>query len=166
MFRVKPHAIYIIELWPLHLISDVDSSPKVCDTRHTHNKIFDQSINIRHASCIIACPLLFLPWLPALLTLPGGRGRASGAACSAKCADTDTNAQCSNCGSAPDYERWEREGFRGPGSGGSAQAAHDYGTTGQYDLMKDQTAVCSILHALHRNDVTAGQPREFCCVCV
>jgi len=76
--------------------------------------------------------------------------RGCGAACSAKCADTDTNAQCSNRGSAADYKRWEREGFRGPGSGGSAQAAHDYGTAGQYDdFMKDQTAVCSILHALH-----------------
>jgi len=67
--------------------------------------------------------------------------------CSAKCADTDTNTQYGT--SAADYERWEREGFRGPaGSGGSAQAAHDYGTAGQYDFMKDQTAVCSILHAL------------------
>ena len=102
--------------------------------------------------------------------------RGCGAACSAECADTDTNAECSGRTSAADYERWvregfrtsaadyerwEREGFRGPGSGGSAQAAHDDGTAGQYDFMKDQTAVCSILHALHRDDVTACQPREF-----
>jgi len=82
-----------------------------------------------------------------------------GAACSAKCADTDTNTQCGS--SAADYERWEREGFRGPGSGGSTQAAHDYGTAGQYDFIKDQTAVCSILHALHMNDVRARQPLEY-----
>jgi len=32
---------------------------------------------------------------------------------------------------------------------------------GDCDFLKDQIAVCSILGALHRNDVTARQPREF-----
>jgi len=40
--------------------------------------------------------------------------RGCGAACSAKCADRDTNAQRSNRGGAVDYERWEREGVAEP----------------------------------------------------